>query len=204
MRHVFLGDFSREEEFPSEKIFPEDKAIEAECINGQSKENAKGIAQPFESGDTSDELSLSLDEMSENEEEDQGLKKNDVRKKHLKDKNGEEMAVKKRSLFKEKQDSEGSVFNLVTPLASFDNSVAANENITDSNTVQPGVEKLSVFVAKYTYDPLEHSPNDEPSLELALEAGDYVYIFGDADEVRPAHIIYLHSLFLELLSLLFF
>ncbi len=50
-------------------------------------------------------------------------------------------------------------------------------------------DKLTVFIAKYTYDPYEHSPNDDPGLELSLHAGDFVYVFGEIDEVKN----FLHS-----------
>lgn len=43
--------------------------------------------------------------------------------------------------------------------------------------------RLSIFKAKYSYDPILYSPNEKPELELAFQAGDYVYVFGDIDEV---------------------
>ena len=42
---------------------------------------------------------------------------------------------------------------------------------------------FSVFVAKYTYDPEQFSPNENPDAELHLNAGDYVFVYGDMDEV---------------------
>lgn len=36
--------------------------------------------------------------------------------------------------------------------------------------------------AKYSYKPLRDSPNDNPELELSLEPGDYVLLYGDMDE----------------------
>ena len=44
-------------------------------------------------------------------------------------------------------------------------------------------EKLSIFIAKYNYDPMLYSPNDNPEMELAFQAGDYLYVYGDIDEV---------------------
>ncbi|XP_075253072.1 peripheral-type benzodiazepine receptor-associated protein 1-like [Convolutriloba macropyga] len=41
---------------------------------------------------------------------------------------------------------------------------------------------VTVYIAKYTYDPLKFSPNDNPELELCVTKGDYVYIHGDMDE----------------------
>ncbi|XP_032236492.2 peripheral-type benzodiazepine receptor-associated protein 1 isoform X2 [Nematostella vectensis] len=43
-------------------------------------------------------------------------------------------------------------------------------------------EHLAVYIARYSYDPQQHSPNDAPQEELAFQAGDYLYIFGDVDE----------------------
>jgi len=43
---------------------------------------------------------------------------------------------------------------------------------------------FQVFIAKYSYDPDQYSPNDNPDVELALTAGDYLFVYGDMDEVR--------------------
>lgn len=42
---------------------------------------------------------------------------------------------------------------------------------------------FQVFIAKYGYDPVSLSPNDNPDAELAFSAGDYLFIYGDVDEV---------------------
>lgn len=44
-------------------------------------------------------------------------------------------------------------------------------------------DNLSVYIARYSYDPYQHSPNDNPDAELAFQAGDYLYVFGDVDDV---------------------
>ena len=55
----------------------------------------------------------------------------------------------------------------------------------DFNAVDPAImEKLAVYIARYSYDPVQHSPNENPEMELAFQAGDYLYVFGDMDEVR--------------------
>ena len=152
----------------------------------------KPVAKRFDSGDTSDELSLSLDEMSEDEEKDLPLANSKI---DATPKRGKQQSLKadpaarKRIQFKQRRDTDNSVFATVTPHGSMDNSVA-DLNVVDAvSGALPVIEdKLSVFIAKYTYDPLEHSPNDDPSLELPLEAGDYVYVFGDADEVRGSYL----------------
>nr|KAG5693025.1 hypothetical protein BaRGS_005649 [Batillaria attramentaria] len=41
---------------------------------------------------------------------------------------------------------------------------------------------IQVYVAKYSYDPFEYSPNENPEAELPLSAGDYVLVLGDMDE----------------------
>ena len=46
---------------------------------------------------------------------------------------------------------------------------------------------FQVFVARYSYDPVLYSPNDNPEAELRLNAGDYLFIYGDVDEVRMLH-----------------
>ncbi|KAG8176190.1 hypothetical protein JTE90_015386 [Oedothorax gibbosus] len=42
--------------------------------------------------------------------------------------------------------------------------------------------RCKVFIARYSYDPIKQSPNENPEAELNLTAGDYVLIFGDMDE----------------------
>ena len=49
-------------------------------------------------------------------------------------------------------------------------------------------EKLSIFIARYNYDPMLYSPNENPEMELAFQAGDYLYIYGDVDEVCAEHL----------------
>ncbi|XP_037091417.1 peripheral-type benzodiazepine receptor-associated protein 1-like [Pollicipes pollicipes] len=46
----------------------------------------------------------------------------------------------------------------------------------------PGKGKCQVFIARYSYDPFQHSPNEAPESELRLNAGDYVLVWGDMDE----------------------
>ncbi|XP_061458872.1 RIMS-binding protein 3-like isoform X2 [Rhineura floridana] len=44
-----------------------------------------------------------------------------------------------------------------------------------------GSSKLSVFLARYSYNPFD-GPNKNPEAELPLTAGEYVYIYGEMDE----------------------
>ena len=46
----------------------------------------------------------------------------------------------------------------------------------------PGKGWRFVFVARYSYDPFQHSPNDSPEAELQVNAGDYILVWADADE----------------------
>ncbi|XP_060079138.1 peripheral-type benzodiazepine receptor-associated protein 1-like [Ylistrum balloti] len=41
---------------------------------------------------------------------------------------------------------------------------------------------LQVYIAKYTYDPFQHSPNENPDAELPINTGDYLLVYGDMDE----------------------
>ena len=41
---------------------------------------------------------------------------------------------------------------------------------------------MGVYIAKYSYNPSEMSPNQNFDLELPLTAGDYLYVYGDMDE----------------------
>lgn len=43
---------------------------------------------------------------------------------------------------------------------------------------------ILVYMAKYSYDPYKYSPNENPETELPLQAGDYVLIYGEMDEVK--------------------
>uniref|UniRef100_T1J2F4 RIMS-binding protein 2 n=1 Tax=Strigamia maritima TaxID=126957 RepID=T1J2F4_STRMM len=45
-----------------------------------------------------------------------------------------------------------------------------------------GKGRVQVYIARYSYDPFYHSPNETPEAELFLTAGDYIYISGIMDE----------------------
>ena len=46
----------------------------------------------------------------------------------------------------------------------------------------PGKGRCYVYFARYTYDPLQQSLNDNPQSELYVTAGDYILVWGEADE----------------------
>eukprot|EP00794_Sanderia_malayensis_P014162 gene14162-15641_t len=149
-----------------------------------------------QNSDTSDELTLSLDDETDSELEDQLFEADGVNLLASNALSNTPSAIK-RLEYQKKTGSDDSVFGPITPQTSVDEKPASG----DSNTVSAfskkqdvnatsglsaktslNADKLTVFIAKYTYDPYEHSPNDEPSLELSLQAGDFVYVFGEADE----------------------
>jgi hypothetical protein len=44
-------------------------------------------------------------------------------------------------------------------------------------------QTAQIVIAKYSYEPLQFSPNDHPEVELPLNLGEYYLIYGDVDEV---------------------
>lgn len=48
----------------------------------------------------------------------------------------------------------------------------------------PGKGRCYVYIARYSYEPFQQSPNDNPEAELAVNAGDYLLVWGNMDEVR--------------------
>ncbi|RZF46120.1 hypothetical protein LSTR_LSTR012980, partial [Laodelphax striatellus] len=46
----------------------------------------------------------------------------------------------------------------------------------------PGKGRCYVYIARYSYDPYQQSPNECPEAELAISAGDYLLVWGIMDE----------------------
>ncbi|XP_066905379.1 RIMS-binding protein 2 [Halyomorpha halys] len=46
----------------------------------------------------------------------------------------------------------------------------------------PGKGRCYVYIARYSYDPFQQSPNECPEAELAVNAGDYILVWGNMDE----------------------
>ena len=46
----------------------------------------------------------------------------------------------------------------------------------------PGKGWCWVYLARYSYDPFQHSPNDTPEAELAINAGDYILVWSHPDQ----------------------
>lgn len=47
----------------------------------------------------------------------------------------------------------------------------------------PGKGLCNIFIAKYSYDPCSQSTNMCPEAELAINAGDYLLVYGEPDDV---------------------
>lgn len=60
--------------------------------------------------------------------------------------------------------------------------VQDNAERTPSATPQSESGKVGIYIAKYTYNPSEMSPNSNFDLELPLTAGDYLYVYGEMDD----------------------
>ncbi len=59
-----------------------------------------------------------------------------------------------------------------------------NNNLDSDGTHTPQSEndKVGIYIAKYSYNPSEMSPNPTFDLELPLTAGDYLCVYGDMDD----------------------
>ncbi|XP_055995599.1 peripheral-type benzodiazepine receptor-associated protein 1-like isoform X7 [Ostrea edulis] len=57
-------------------------------------------------------------------------------------------------------------------------------NAIDENRLSILAKKgpIQVFQAKYSYDPIQYSPNENPDAELPINSGDYVLVYGEMDE----------------------
>ncbi|CAM2702999.1 unnamed protein product [Rotaria socialis] len=61
-------------------------------------------------------------------------------------------------------------------------STAVNENHETKQKPFTSNQTAQIVVAKYSYEPLQCSPNDHPEVELPLTVGEYYLIYGDVDE----------------------
>ena len=63
-------------------------------------------------------------------------------------------------------------------------SLGSREVLVDNDGMVeiPGKGWCWVYLARYSYDPFQHSPNDTPESELAINAGDYILVWSDPDE----------------------
>ena len=51
-------------------------------------------------------------------------------------------------------------------------------------------QTAQIVVAKYSYEPLQFSPNDHPEVELPLNVGEYYLVYGDVDEVNKSLVVF--------------
>ncbi|KAI4482819.1 hypothetical protein M0804_008672 [Polistes exclamans] len=61
-----------------------------------------------------------------------------------------------------------------------------NENIVPEGQVDmldiPGKGRCYVYTARFTYEPFQHSPNENPEAELPVQGGDYLLVWGQPDD----------------------
>ena len=46
----------------------------------------------------------------------------------------------------------------------------------------PGKGRCYVYIARFSYEPFQHSPNENPEAELPVQGGDYLLVWGKPDE----------------------
>ncbi|CAF3854382.1 unnamed protein product [Rotaria sp. Silwood2] len=59
-------------------------------------------------------------------------------------------------------------------------SISENQEIKPKSCTNN--QTAQIVIAKYSYEPLQCSPNDHPEVELPLNVGEYYLIYGDVDE----------------------
>lgn len=58
---------------------------------------------------------------------------------------------------------------------------AVGDKVVDMLEI-PGKGRCYVYFARYSYDPMTQSLNDNPESEIYLTAGDYILVWGEVDE----------------------
>ena len=78
----------------------------------------------------------------------------------------------------------GGTYSASVAAISMSRSNLTKEDLIDSDGMVdiPGKGWSWIYIAKYSYDPFAHSPNDTPEAELALNAGDYILVWSDPDD----------------------
>jgi hypothetical protein len=67
-------------------------------------------------------------------------------------------------------------------------SISVSENQELKQKAYLNNQTAVIVVAKYSYEPLQFSPNDHPEVELPLNVGEYYLIYGDVDEVNNLYL----------------
>ncbi|GFT17597.1 RIMS-binding protein 2, partial [Nephila pilipes] len=76
-----------------------------------------------------------------------------------------------------------ALLHRLAPAAAAEAALTEEEMLDSIDFIElPGRGRCNIYCARYTYDPLKQSPNENPEAELALNAGDYVIIYGEMDE----------------------
>ncbi|XP_057342232.1 RIMS-binding protein 3-like isoform X2 [Microplitis mediator] len=61
-----------------------------------------------------------------------------------------------------------------------------SENILPEGQVDmldiPGKGRCYVYIARFSYEPFQHSPNENPEAELPVQGGDYLLVWGQPDD----------------------
>ncbi|XP_046474092.1 uncharacterized protein Rbp isoform X3 [Neodiprion pinetum] len=61
-----------------------------------------------------------------------------------------------------------------------------NDNMVSEGQVDmldiPGKGRCYVYIARFSYEPFQHSPNENPEAELPVQGGDYLLVWGQPDD----------------------
>ncbi|XP_048505254.1 uncharacterized protein LOC105684376 isoform X2 [Athalia rosae] len=61
-----------------------------------------------------------------------------------------------------------------------------SENVVTEGQVDmldiPGKGRCYVYIARFSYEPFQHSPNENPEAELPVQGGDYLLVWGQPDD----------------------
>ncbi|XP_011297684.1 uncharacterized protein Rbp isoform X2 [Fopius arisanus] len=70
---------------------------------------------------------------------------------------------------------------LTNPLDRLTNETILPEGQVDMLDI-PGKGRCYVYIARFSYEPFQHSPNENPEAELPVQGGDYLLVWGQPDE----------------------
>ncbi|XP_063980047.1 uncharacterized protein Rbp isoform X2 [Diachasmimorpha longicaudata] len=70
---------------------------------------------------------------------------------------------------------------LTNPLDRHTNETILPEGQVDMLDI-PGKGRCYVYIARFSYEPFQHSPNENPEAELPVQGGDYLLVWGQPDE----------------------
>lgn len=70
---------------------------------------------------------------------------------------------------------------LTNPLDRLTNEPMIPEGQVDMLDI-PGKGRCYVYIARFTYEPFQHSPNENPEAELPVQGGDYLLVWSQPDD----------------------